>query len=236
MKYLKKFEEVSYLNLHGDDDYEITQVTRDDVHDYKYCDGVLYQLSGREEYIAYIEEINHTEENTFYQDQIDRYKEYINDGGILETFPVSESKICYNLEEMLDYLDDGDNFDTVYEILAKNDKIWNIFMGKDERQGPFGGGLYSIYTDPEEFGFNETSSSTNLKDIRTLKDLEESYYEDIDDDGEDFNENYDEDILLALEKIIKYFDDEKEYDLLDSNHRFAALKELGKERVYVEIM
>jgi len=42
MKYLKKYEYASYLNLHGDDNYDIEEVKRDKNHDYEYCDGVLY--------------------------------------------------------------------------------------------------------------------------------------------------------------------------------------------------
>lgn len=35
MKYLKKYNEISsYLNLHGDDPADITQVKRNDLHDY----------------------------------------------------------------------------------------------------------------------------------------------------------------------------------------------------------
>jgi hypothetical protein len=34
--------------------------------------------------------------------------------------------------------------------------------------------------------------------------------------------------------ILEYWDDNKEYQLTDMNHRFAALKEMGKTSVYVD--
>jgi len=87
----------------------------------------------------------------------------------------------------------------------------------------------------------------DLKDIRTIKDLHEVYYdyedeEPEDEDSADYSEweerdtNFDEDILRGLEDIIKYFEDEEEYTLTDFNHRFEALKKLGKDRIYVEVM
>ena len=49
MKYIKYFHESTfYHNFGGDDPYEITKTTRDDRHEYKYCDGILYELSGND--------------------------------------------------------------------------------------------------------------------------------------------------------------------------------------------
>lgn len=228
MKYIKKYNEISsYLNLHGEDDYEITQVKRDKNHKYEYCDNVLYELSGRDDRIVYIEEVKHTDENMFYQDQIERYKEYIENNGILQTFPVSETKICENLDEMLEYLDERDRFDTVYDMFKeKNETMWNIFVKKS---------FWDITTDPEEYGFNSTYPTVDLKNIRTIEDLDNAYYYDEELEKDEDN-NYDEDIYNGLKTIIEYFDSEREYYLLDFNHRFAALEELGKQRVYVEVM
>ena len=77
MKYLISFNEISsYYNLHGDDEADITKVKSDKYHEYKRCDGVLYELSnnGNNE-IVDIDSIEYTPENTFYQDQIKRYIE-----------------------------------------------------------------------------------------------------------------------------------------------------------------
>ena len=221
MKYLKYFEISTYHNLHGDDVADITQVKSDKYHTYERCDGVLYELSnnGNNE-IVDINSVEHTDENTFYQDQIDRYVEYIENDGILQTFPVTEHSVCENLDDMLSYLDDNKNFDEYYELLKnEHEKIYNMK------------GLWDIQLDPENFGFNY---STNLEDIKTIEDLDKHYNEDIDEDNED--KQYDEELYLAFVDIIKYFDDKKTYTLTDFNHRFAALKELGKKRIYVEII
>ena len=247
MKYLKLYNEISsYLDLHGDG-YEITQVKRDSGHEYKYCDGVLYQLSGRDDRIVDIDDVEHTDENVFYQDQIERYEEYIGDGGIIETFPVSVIAKCDNLEEMLSYIDDEkDGFDIAWSLFKdKNEKMFNIYMKK---------GFWDISVSPEEYGFTEEHAPLDLTQIKTISDLEEAYYDFSDeepirkdyDNDDDYNDEYEEwkekydkydkDILDGLIDIMKYFEDENTYSLLDFNHRFAALKNLGKKRVYVEIM
>jgi len=255
MKYLKTYNEISsYLDLHGDG-YEITQVKRDAGHDYKFCDGVLYQLSGRKDIVVDIVDVEHTDENVFYQDQIERYEEYISDGGIIETFPVSVIAKCDNLEEMLSYIDDEkDGFDIAWSLFKdKNDKIYNIYMKK---------GFCDISVSPEEYGFTEEHAPTkknkrgwtelDLTQIKTISDLEEAYYDFSDEepiredyDNDDYNDEfeewkekydkYDKDILDGLIDIMRYFEDENTYSLLDFNHRFAALVNLGKKRVYVEI-
>ena len=269
MKYLKKYNEISsYKNLHGDDAADITEVTPDKYHQYERCDGVLYELSNTgNNVIVYVSDVQHTEENTFYQDQIDRYVEYIEDGGILETFPVQEISKADNLDEMLSYIEnEKDGFDIVNSLFKgnpwdknpkpENKKMYDIYMSS--------GGLSNIQCDPEEYGFNDEYAPTitskrgfhvvDFKQIKTEEDLIEAYhdYSDEEPNKEDFKDEddynvaheeweektskYDEDILQGLIDIIKYFEDEKEYHLTDFNHRFAALKELGKKRVYVEII
>lgn len=215
MKYLKRYNEsVSYLNLHGDDDYEITQVIRDNRHDYKYCDGILYELSGRNELIVSVDSVTHTEENIFYQDQVERYEEYINNGGALETFPVRELKLCDNLSEIFSYIDDEENgFDIMYDLFSKTNKSFYDLYMKD--------GLSTIDSDYEEYGI-----LINPINIKTV---------------EDFEENFDEelvglDIYNGISELMIHFESENEYNLLDSNHRFMALVNLGKTEVYVEIM
>ncbi|NPV13241.1 MAG: hypothetical protein HPY57_15890 [Ignavibacteria bacterium] len=252
MKYLKTYNEVSsYLNLHGDDDYEITQVKRDKNHHYARVDGVLYELSGRKDIIVDIDSVHYTEGNMFYSDQIERYKEYIENGGILQTFPVEEISKCDNLDEMLSYLDDEkEGFDIVWHLFKdKNQKMYDLYFER--------GGYWKITCEPELYGFSEEYlpvGKNPLKSIRTIEDLENIYhnYEDEEPIESDYDNKdeyeiaynewkdkmkvYDEDILDGMREIIKYFEDEKEYHLTDFNHRFAALKELGKKLVYVEVL
>lgn len=253
MKYLKRYNEISsYYKLHSDDEYDITQVKRDKNHDYRYCDGVLYELSGKDDRIVDIENVENTPENTFYQDQIDRYVEYIEDGGIIQTFPVSSMSKVNNLEEMLEYIDnEKDGFDIVYSLFkgnpwdkppkTPNEKMYDLYMAK--------GGYWNICSEPENYGFDEEYT---LKDIKTIEQLKDAYHEyeepnkDDFDNEDDYNDaieewetkmsKYDEDILNGMIDIMKYFEDEYEYTLLDFNHRFEALKKLGKKSVYVEVM
>lgn len=218
MKYLKRYNEaVSYLNLHGDDDHEITQVIRDNRHDYKYCDGILYELSGRNELIVSVDSVTHTEENIFYQDQVERYEEYINNGGALETFPVRELKLCDNLSEIFSYIDDEENgFDIMYDLFSKTNKSFYDLYVKD--------GLFTIDLDYEEYGL-----LTNPINIKTVEDFEENF-------DEELNVVVGLDIYNGISELMAHFESENEYNLLDSNHRFMALVNLGKTEVYVEIM
>ena len=248
MKYLKRFREaVEYFNLHGDDPADIEKVTRDKYHEYDSVDGITYELSlNGDDRIVHISDIEHTPENTFYQDQIERYMEYIEDGGILQSFPVSASRKADNLEEMLEYLSDADDgIDIVWDLFKKNSYTSQDFVENNT--------MYELWKDyssiclyPEDFGF-DTIEDVDLKKIKTISDLHEVYFNpndrkpDEDDEWEVeqwelWEDKYDPEILRGLEDIIKYFESEEEYRLLDFNHRFAAVKELGKQRVYVEIM
>ena len=239
MKYLKTFnEKTSYHNLHGDDVADITKVEVDKFHDYERCDGVLYELSNSgENIILDIDQIEATPENTFYQDQIERYIEYIEEDGILETLPVTEHRVCNNFEQMLEYLDDPDNFDDLYEISK-----FGIDMDNDRRRFYMSSSdythkklldlkIFDLICNPEDFGFNY---DTNLKNIKTIEDLDKYYNDEIDEDNE--NKIYDEDLYFTFTDVIKYFDDMKNYTLTDGNHRFQALKQMNKKRVYVEII
>lgn len=222
MKYIKYFHESTfYHNFGGDDPYEITKTTRDDRHEYKYCDGILYELSGNDNKID-INSIESTEGNLFYHDQVERYIKYFEDGGICQTFPVSASPLggCRNLEEMLDYLDEPDNFDLAWDLLSKNHR--KLFdMNK-----------FDITSDPWSFGFND---SVDLNNIRNKEDLDLGYNIDIMDD-EDRQGDYDEELYFGFVDILDYWKDAEEYTLIDFNHRLTALKEMGKKEVLVEVM
>ena len=66
-------------------------------------------------------------------------------GGICQTFPVNASPLggCRNLEEMLEYLEETDNFDMAWEILSKyHRKLFDI-------------NKFDIIQDPDAFGFND---------------------------------------------------------------------------------
>lgn len=221
LKHFKLFESTSYHNLSGDDEYEITKTTRDNRHDYEYCDGILYELSGNDTTVN-INEIEETEGNLFYRDQVNRYIKYFEEGGICQTFPVSASPLggCRNLEEMLDYLDEPDNFDLAWDLLAKHHRKF-FDMNK-----------FDITSDPDSFGFND---SINLNQIKNIEDLDLGYNIEIMED-EDRLGDYDEELYNGFVAILDYWKDAEEYTLIDFNHRLSALKEMGKKQVLVEVM
>lgn len=222
MRYIKRFTEAtSYHNLGGDDPYEITKTTRDTWHDYGYCDGILYEVSGRDTTVD-INEIEETEGNLFYPDQVERYIKYFSEGGLCQTFPVSAQPLggCRNLEEMLDYLDEGDNFDLAWDLLSKyHRKLFDL-------------NKFDITSDPWSFGFND---SIDLDMIKNIEDLDMGYNIDIEQD-EDRSGDYDEELYNGFVAILDYWKDAEEYTLIDFNHRLAALKAMGKKTVLVEVM
>lgn len=202
MKYLKLFEE-----------YTISKIHKNAKGDFKYCDGVMYKLGNetntRE---VSINDVEFTQENTFYPEQIEKYKEYILNGGRIETFPVEEVNKgdVYTLEDMFEYFDDPDNFDEFYDNFHNNKFLYHLNSN-----------LFTLFDIDEYPQYTRIINRARvLEDIfpkegRTAKEL----------------------ILMAkLKPIFDYFDENKSYVLIDFNHRFAALKELGKKYVLVEIM
>lgn len=210
MKYILKYNELTEFK-DTEDGYLITSVKVDDRHEYEYCDGVLYELSGGDEKIISIDEIEHTTENIFYENQVENYINYIENGGILETFPVHCQKICDNVVEMLDYLEDVDNFDFTHDILKNiNNYGFDLYMSGD---------LYKIYMYPEEYGFDEDTDFEEVSDVGDLPEPKEDYME----------------VYYFLQYIIEIFEDKLVYTLTNNNHRLLALKKLGKKYVYVDI-
>ena len=201
MKYIKLFE-----------DYKITKIPINFGGNYRYCDGIKYKL-GKEEntYQVNINNVFHTVENTFYQEQIENYKEYILNGGSIETFPVEIVKKASRIKEMMEWLDEPENFDAKYDILHKTF-------------------LYSIDNLVDIFNKEEFPEYSRInKYAATINDLFYGWGE--------INRTKEENELFELLKIVyNYFNEEVEYYLLDFNHRFAAVKELGKKEVLVEEM
>ncbi len=209
------------------DELPITVVQRDGDHDYEYVNGIMYELSGKDDRIVDIDLIEATPENTFEEDQIERYIEYIEDGGVLETFPVQSEPLggARNLSEMLEYLDDSDNFDTLWEIGSD----LNLPKG------------YYKWTECAYNGHMHGVGYVDFESIRTVEDLAREFgpnslddfdEEEVEAEGWEWNE----DMYRFFEAILEHWEDAQEYTLTDMNHRFEAVKRLGKKAVYVEVV
>lgn len=199
MRHIKKFES-----------YTINKIKRNSKGNFKRCDGILYKLGNNTLQIN-IDKIHHTIENTFYHDQIERYVKYLENDGIIETFPVEEVDIASNLKDMIDWIDDTKNFD----------ETWDLLNGYELYDKYYISGFYNIID-------KEQSPEYSRINIYAKKIEEVFPYDDLSDD---------EDKLLEFLTIIfDYFVENKEYYLLDFNHRFCAVKELGKTEVLIEIM
>lgn len=218
-------ESAEYHQLRPDDEHDITAIVRDNHHRYEYCDGVLYELNSPDDIVVSISDVEHTEYNEFYPDQIERYVEYISDGGILETFPVQTMPLgeAFNLMEMCEHLDD--DFDLAWEILGQLEGDLSTTIG-------------TLYYDGDEHGVDESILS-KISDVDDLnKHYGKSYKEQYNDNEEymttDGTFYWDENIYNAFKAVLEYWKDAGEYTLTDMNHRFAALKELGKSYCYVD--
>jgi hypothetical protein len=121
---------------------------------------------------------------------------------------------------MLDYLDEPDNFDLAWDLLSKyHRKLFDI-------------NKFDITSDPWSFGFND---SIDLNMIKNIEDLDMGYNIEIGED-EDRLGDYDEELYNGFVAILDYWKDAEEYTLIDFNHRLAALKQMGKKRVLVEVI
>lgn len=198
---------------------EISRVKRDNHSEYKYLENVLYKLGSMTLQMD-VSEIKHTIENTFYADQIENYKEYIEDGGILETFPVEiilrESDKIDNLDKIMDFMQDTNNFDDMWLIFFKHTD-WKTYD--------------KLFDKIRDGNFNVKAKSIEDVNIESTEDEENDDIEDVLTDEE----------YSMLENIFDYFSDktlfnEMEVYLTDFNHRFAAIKELGIKSVLVEPM
>lgn len=193
-------------------EYSINRIKRDNHHKYQYQEGVLYQLSNSgTELTLGVDQIEATPENSFYEDQIERYMKYISNGGIIETFPVKQSKIAYNLSNMFEFLD-GLNYKDSLDTDADQEIFDDSSFLKDRQ--------YELYEILDEY------PSINPKARKT----EELFFE-----GVDLPENKDQ-LIKDMQLIFDFFNNHSEYTLTDMNHRFEAVKRLGKRTVIAEII
>lgn len=222
-------ESVEYYTQDDGDEYEITRVVPDDYHRYERVDGVTYELSTNGgDKIAYVSEIEHTEENQFYDDQVKRYIKYLENGGMLESFPVNESPLgsAYNLEQMIDYLGERENFDLMYDLVSIKDSKAHFSLYDT---------LDSLSYDSESYGIADGI----LSKIKNLNDLDKYYGKDYlsdfdEEDIEDYGYYWEPEYYQGFKNILEYWGDNKEYTLTDMNHRFMAVKALGVKRVYID--
>tara|TARA_R110002126_G_scaffold1909_1_gene11343 strand:+ start:8470 stop:9189 length:720 start_codon:yes stop_codon:yes gene_type:complete len=222
-------EVVEYYIQDDGDEYDITRVVPDDYHRYKRVDGITYELSTNGgDKIAYVSEIEHTEENQFYDEQVKRYIKYLENGGILESFPVNESSLggAYNLEQMIEYLNEGDNFDLMYDLVNVKDSKAHFSLYD---------ALDSLSYDSESYGITDDI----LSKIKNINDLDKYYGEDYlsdfdEEDIEDYGYYWEPEYYQGFKNILEYWDDNKEHTLTDMNHRFMAVKALSVKMVYVD--
>lgn len=202
------------------DGYGINKLKRDNEHEYETLQGVTYRMSytGKDTIID-IGKIEETLENTFYPNQIKKYIDYIREGGIIDTFPVSVSPLAYSLEEMLDFIDenyyDTPWSDTVDDEILTPSPFWNDIA-------PSCMNIY-LYTDEDEEYFKYTRINRKARTLNEVFPLEDRTPDELA-------------LLEELKIVFKFFEENKEYTLTDMNHRFQAVKELGVTAVWVELV
>jgi hypothetical protein len=201
-----------YEEVVNDGKYDIEKIKRSAEYNYQIVDGVNYRITRNTDiHQIEISKINNTEDNEFYPEQIQRYVEYIRNGGLIEPFPVEVSKHAYTLDSMLDFLDTNSEYE-------------------DE--------MYSEFKDPGVPGLKVYSLSSIIIDndegepyypyrrLNPKANTVQSCFP----NGVDENEKA---ILPFLVKVFDFFEEHAEYTLINQNHRMAALKELGKRVVLI---
>lgn len=189
-------------------DYDINTITQDEYHRYQYCDGIMYRLSGNPEEELGIDQIEATPENSFYPDQIEQYKDYIRDGGILDTFPVQATPLAYTIKDMLYFLDDLERGSTL-----ESEADWILY-----HEYPFLKDNWFSLSDLLEFeGLNPKARSP-----------QELFPEGMTPEAQQ--------LMKELIPVFSFFKTHKEYTLTDMNHRFEAVRQLGKSKVLAEMV
>lgn len=203
-----------------DDGYPINKLTQDNEHTYQILQGIKYRLGYHEkDEVVSVAQIESTPENTFYPQHIQKYVEYIKNGGIIDSFPVSVSPLAYNLEGMLDFIDEN-YFNGPYseevneEIIEESPFIEAIAPNCHE--------LY-LYTDEDEKYYIYKRINKNARTLEQVFPADNRTPEEIK-------------LMEELEIVFNFFNEHKEYTLTDMNHRFEAVKELGVTAVWVDIV
>lgn len=216
-------ESVDYNSDYGD--YDISEVTQDDHHRYETVAGITYELGSGENEILSVEEIEATPENTFYENQIEAYVKYLEDGGILESFPVQKYENKLTRWELYQKLEDNND---LYGWTWDIEKEYDLdFYELEEKLNEF----------DEIFDTNFTKEINNF-------DMSKYKVEDLDLGilGMEGEEEQIEELknkvgeLLEILDSIREAENEVEYTLTDMNHRFEAVKRMGIDRVWVEIV
>lgn len=193
---------------------DLEDIKQDDEHDFERCDGVTYRLSGKNEKIVNVSEVTFTPGNTFYNTRVNEYVKYIEDGGIIDSFPVRKLRLANNLYDMCKFLYNHYGADDYYEHEAE----LSIFKSK------FFDNIVPDLTDmfdpkSEHFVPGLNKKATNTNNLFEDKNLEKEF-----EHKKDF------------QLIFDFFDENFEYNLTEMNHRFKAIKKLEIESVYVDIV
>lgn len=214
-------EEDDETEIEDDDDldgYPINKLQRDGEHEYVSLQGVNYRLGyNNKDEVAAVDRIEATPENTFYPQHIQKYVEYIKNGGIIDSFPVSISPLAYNLEGMLDFIDQ--NF---YGTEYSDDLDSDVLLSSDFLN-TLSGNLYELYMDTDEGEKYHIYNRIN-KNARTLEQVFPA----------DNRTPEEIQLMKELSSVFEFFDEHKEYTLTDMNHRFEAIKEMGITAVWVD--
>lgn len=196
-------------------EYDIEKIKRDPNYDYKNYDGVMYRITRNTDVEpTSINRIAMTDDNEFYEAQIQKYVDYIKNGGIIEPFPVEVSKLENNLQDMLDFLDRNDEYDGEIDE-AFHDVLSNKDLGIRRYR------FLDILSDIDE---GELFYKWRRLNPRAIS-LNYCFPKDITAEEKE--------LIPFLTEVFKFFTDNEEYTLINQNHRFEALKRLGKTHVLI---
>ncbi len=189
--------------------YALNRIKRDNHHKYQSCDGVMYQLSNTDnDRTIAVNNIEATPENSFFEDMIERYMKYIQNGGIIETFPVTASKIAYNLNDMFEFLDGLDYKDSL-DSDADSEIFFDSLILKDNQYS-----LYEIFDKYPTLNIHARKVSECFNNPSPEK----------------------KQLLSELELVFTFFNEHSEYTLIDMNHRFEAVRRLNVKVVIAEVV
>lgn len=203
-----------YEEVRSKNGYDIERIKRTPNYEYRIVNGITYRITkGSDLEEVAIGRVLPTEDNEFYPEQIEKYVEYIRNGGIIEPFPVEVSKLEYTLDDMLNFLDTNKEYE---------DEIYSEF--KDT--GIEGLRPYSL-----SYLLIDRDEGEKFYEYRRLNPKANSLYNCFPyPDGPNDNEKK---IIPFLSKVFEFFDENAEYTLINQNHRLAALKELGIQTILI---